>query len=109
MDKFKKLFEEVDEDMEEVESEFDEESEELPESEIVVGSIVTVMDASSFTADELELTDEDYDSFVSKVDAGETAVVFDIDDEDENKIDIVFSDGLEIFNFPRLALELTEI
>jgi hypothetical protein len=39
---------------------------------------------------------------------GFTAIVFDIDDEQPELVDIVFEDGLEIFRIPKIALEVTE-
>lgn len=84
--------------------ELPEETEEV-DSTIDVGSLVSVVDSGAFTAEELSLSDDEFEDFKSKVDAGELAVVFDVDDDDINKIDIVFEDGLEIFNLPRVALQ----
>ena len=97
------------------ESDFDDEEMETPiedetevESNVVLGSVIKVLDASSYTAEELNLTDEEFEAFQSKVEDGLTAIVFDIDDEQPELVDIVFEDGLEIFRIPKIALEVTE-
>jgi hypothetical protein len=74
--------------------------------EFDVGSIVTVVDASSFTAEELEIDEEDFEEFQKAVESGLQAVVFDVDDDDESLVDIVYESGLEIFKIPKLMLNL---
>jgi hypothetical protein len=74
--------------------------------EFDVGSLVTVVDASSFTAEELELDEEDFEEFQAAVEAELTAVVFDVDDDDPNLVDIVYESGLEVFKIPKLMLNL---
>lgn len=76
--------------------------------EILLGSIVKVLDASTYTPEDLSLTDEEFEEFKVKVDAGDTAIVFDEDDDNPELVDIVFEDGLEIFRIPKLDLELSE-
>jgi hypothetical protein len=78
------------------------------EDDIHLGSMVKVQDATSFTAEELGIDDEDFGDFKIKVDAGEYAIVFDIDDDNPSLVDIVFEDGLEIFMIPRLVLAIVE-
>lgn len=78
------------------------------ESDVVLGSVVKVLDTTSYTAEELFLTDEEFQTFQTKVEDGLTAIVFDIDDEHPELVDIVFEDGLEIFKIPKINLEVTE-
>ena len=78
------------------------------EDDITLGAMVKVQDASSFTAEELGVDEDDFEEFKIKVAAGEYAIVFDIDNDNPALVDIVFEDGLEIFLIPRLMLELIE-
>lgn len=89
-------------------SEIDYDNSNVEESEIKLGSLVKVLDASSYTATELVLDDDEFESFKLKVEDGLSAIVFDIDDDNTDLVDIVYEDGLEIFNLPKLNLEIVE-
>lgn len=69
-----------------------------------IGTQVTVQDSGSFTAEELGMTEDDFATFHQKVEESAYAVVFDINDEDQNKVSIVFEDGFEVFDIPRIIL-----
>lgn len=84
------------------------EADEPVEEDIALGAMVKVQDASSFTADELGVDEDDFEDFKIKVEAGEYAIVFDIDDDSPELVDIVFEDGLEIFKIPKLMLALVD-
>ena len=75
---------------------------------IVVGSQVVVIDGSIYTAEELGLDNDEFELFIDKTDMNETAVVFDEDDDNPDLVDIVFEDGLEIFNIAKTNLEIFE-
>ena len=102
----------VDEPVEEIEDEVVEEGNE----DITVASMVTVVDASSYTAEDLTdktgaaepFTDENLEDFITKVENKEVAVVFDEDNDNPNMVDIVYEDGLEVFNIIKSNLELAE-
>ena len=81
---------------------------EIPEDEPVeinIGSLVKVIDADSFTAKDLDMTDDEFEEFQTKVEAGAQAVVFNEDEDDPTLVDIVFEDGLEAFKIPKVNLE----
>ena len=81
---------------------------EIPEdepAEINIGSLVKVIDADSFTAKDLDMTDDKFEEFQAKVEAGAQAVVFNEDEDDPTLVDIVFEDGLEAFKIPKANLE----
>jgi hypothetical protein len=81
---------------------------EIPEdepTEINIGSLVKVIDADSFTAKDLDMTDDEFEEFQDKVEAGAQAVVFNEDEDDPTLVDIVFEDGLEAFKVPKVNLE----
>ena len=82
-----------------------EETETPEEPEIELAMMVKVIDADSFIADDLELSEEDFEAFKAKVEEGATAIVFDIDDDDPSVVDIVYEDGLEIFKIPKINLQ----
>jgi len=81
---------------------------EVDTSDIDLGSMVRVIDGESFIADDLELSEEDFAEFQTKVESGSYAIVFDIDDDNPEVVDIVFEDGLEVFKIPKLNLEIIE-
>ena len=81
---------------------------EMPEDEPVeinIGSLVKVIDAESFVAKDLDMTDDEFEEFQAKVEAGTQAVVFNEDEDDPTLVDIVFEDGLEAFKIPKANLE----
>lgn len=73
---------------------------------VTVGSQVIVIDASVYTAEELGMEHDDFENFITKADANEPAIVFDEDDDNPELIDIVYEDGLEVFNLPKTNVEL---
>jgi hypothetical protein len=75
---------------------------------ICLGSMVHVINSEGLTAEGLGIDEDDFSDFLIKVAAGETAIVFDFDDENLALVDIVFEDGLELFFVPILMLELEE-
>lgn len=81
--------------------------EDVPDIEI--GQLVKVIDAEAFTAEELEMDDDDFESFVSKVEEGEVAIVFNENDDNSTLVDIVFENGLEAFNIPKINLQITDV
>jgi hypothetical protein len=82
--------------------------EEEPADDIHLGAMVKVQDATSFTAEELGIEEDEFEDFKIKVEQGEYAIVFDIDDESPDLVDIVFEDGLEIFRIPKLVLSIVD-
>jgi len=95
---------ELPEEMPEEEMPVDEIPEDEP-AEINIGSLVKVIDADSFTAKDLDMTDDEFEEFQAKVEAGAQAVVFNEDEDDPTLVDIVFEDGLEAFKVPKVNLE----
>jgi len=98
--------EEVDPDLEMPEEEMP--VDEIPEdepAEINIGSLVKVIDADTFTAKDLDMTDDEFEEFQAKVEAGAQAVVFNEDEDDPTLVDIVFEDGIEAFKVPKVNLE----
>lgn len=75
--------------------------------EITVASKVRVIDGAAYEEDDIKIVNGEFDTFISKVDDGEIAIVFD-EDEDTNFVDIVFEDGLEAFAINKDNLELAE-
>jgi hypothetical protein len=89
----------------------DESEDELPKGEdIELGTLVKVVDVDSLDADSLDLSEDDFEDFKSKVEDGDIAIVFDIDidDDDATVADIVFRDGFEVFKIPTVNLEVTD-
>ncbi|MHC1698815.1 MAG: hypothetical protein AB9919_12290 [Geobacteraceae bacterium] len=65
---------------------------------------VEVLDTSVYSADTIEADAEDFQDFLEKVAAGETALVLDVDEDDPRWVSIVFGDGLKVENIHRLTI-----
>lgn len=77
--------------------------------EINLGDMVLLTDFESFILNHRELVHEDdLENLKMKVEAGEGAVVFDVDEDRNDLVDIVFMDGYEIFAIPKSYLKLIE-
>lgn len=87
--------------------EYEDEDTEI-ESDVTLASMVTVIDASLYTAEDLGMNEDQLEEFKTKVDNGDIAIVFDEDDDNPNLVDIVFEDGLEAFKIIKSNLELAE-
>jgi len=69
---------------------------------------IEVLDTSVYSADTIEVDEEDFQDFLNKVAAGETALVVDVDEVDPRWVSIVFSDGLEVWNIHRLTINVID-
>ena len=110
--KAENLTEAVEDEMPEL-SEMPEEEMETPEdavepSEIELGSMCKVIDADALTAADLGLSDEDYEEFKAKVEEECYCIVYDINDDDDTLVNIVFEDGMEVENVPKINLQTIE-
>lgn len=72
-----------------------------------LGDCVRVVDASPYTAESLEMDDEEFQEFIEKIEGRETALVFDVCD-DPRWVSIVFEDGLEAFGIHRLTITIVD-
>jgi hypothetical protein len=75
---------------------------------VELGSMVKVKDVSCLTSDQLGLCQEDFDELIIKAGIEELCIVFDINEENEDLVDIVFEDGLEVFGISTSHLKLVE-
>jgi len=85
------------------------ELEDAPETEVEVpvielGMQVNVIDADSFVAEDLGLSEDDFEEFKAKVEEKAYAIVYDINDDDDTIVNIVFEDGMEVENIPKINL-----
>jgi hypothetical protein len=71
---------------------------------IHVGSIVKVIDISGFTTEQLRISDFVYYDLLYKSETSDICLVFNINEEDEKFVDIVFENGFEICRVPRSVL-----
>jgi hypothetical protein len=76
--------------------------------EIDIGSIVQVIDISGLEPRDLQIDEEDFQELVLKIANGDTGVVFDFVDEDENFVDVIFDDGFEVFGISKFRLLVVE-
>ena len=75
---------------------------------VYLADVVEVLDTSVYSADSIEGDEEDFKDFLDKVAAGETALVFDVDEDDPRWVSIVFGDGLEVWNIHRLTINVID-
>jgi len=76
--------------------------------EIDIGSMVQIIDISGLEPRQLQIDEEDFQELVHKIVTGDTGVVFDVDDEDENFVDVIFDDGLEVIGISKFRLLVVE-
>lgn len=75
--------------------------------EISLASQVKVKsDANTFIPEDLGMDEDQFEDFKNKVLNGETALVFDENDDNPTLVSIVYEDGLEAFDIPKVVLEL---
>jgi hypothetical protein len=76
--------------------------------EIDIGTMVQVIDLSGLEPRHLQIDEEDFQELVEKITNGDTGVVFDVDEEDNNFVDIAFENGLEVFGISVFRLQVIE-
>jgi len=70
--------------------------------------VVELLDTSVYSADTTVDDDEDFEDFLDKIAAGETALVLDVDEGDPRWVSIVFGDGLKVENIHRLTINVID-
>lgn len=62
-----------------------------------IGCLVKVIDIEGYTKEQLQIDSDDFQEVLSKILDGNIGVIFDVDEDDERFVDVVFDDGIEIY------------
>lgn len=71
-----------------------------------IGDVVKLVNPSVYTPELLDMDETEFQEFLKKAATGETALVFDVDDDYPQYVGVIWEDGLEAVNIHRMTLKI---